>query len=44
MAKKKQKASRQSKRAMRSLRIRQAVFIGIGVIVILSMVLAMIAK
>jgi hypothetical protein len=44
MAKKKQKSKGQSKRAVRNLRIQQIVFIGLGVIVILSMVLAMIAK
>ena len=44
MAKKKQKPKRQSKRALRNLRIQQIIFISIGVIVILSMVLAMLVK
>jgi hypothetical protein len=43
MAKKQQKMNQSSKRALRNLRIQQIVFVMIGVIVILSMVLALIA-
>lgn len=42
MAKKKQNQG--FNRAQRNLRIQQVIFIGIGVIVILSMVLAMVAN
>lgn len=44
MAKKKPKSQQSSKRALRNLRIQQVIFIGLGVIVILSMILAMIAN